>query len=81
MTMDAQAVALFSGDLAWSGMTVSLVVVIALMKVAPRNGGKSRSVHREPNAKDQRLAALGSAITNDDARESFASCGSAYSRP
>jgi hypothetical protein len=29
-----------------------------------------------PNAKDQRLAALGSAITHDDARESFASCGS-----
>ena len=34
-----------------------------------------------PNGKDQRLAALGSAITHDDARESFASCGSAYSRP
>jgi hypothetical protein len=76
MTMDAQAVALFSGDLAWSGMTVSLVVVIALMKVAPRNGGKSRSVHREPNVPDQRLAALGSAITHDNARESFASSGS-----
>jgi hypothetical protein len=59
MTMDAQAVALSSGDLAWSGMTISLVVVIALMKVAPRNGGKSRSVHREPNAKDQRLANKG----------------------
>jgi len=27
------------------------------------------------NGKDQRLAALGSAITHDDARESFASCG------
>ena len=29
------------------------------------------------NAKDQRLAAHGSAITHDDARESFASGGSA----
>ena len=34
-----------------------------------------------PNGKDQRLAALWQAITHDDARESFASCGSAYSRP
>jgi hypothetical protein len=65
MTMDAQAVALFSGDLAWSGMTVSLVVVIALMKVAPRNGGKSRSVHREPNDFDQWLATAGLAIPLD----------------
>jgi hypothetical protein len=50
MTMDAQAVALLSGEMVWSGITVSLVVEITLMKVAPRNGGKSRSVHREPNA-------------------------------
>ena len=35
-----------------------------------------RSGHGSPNGKDQRLAALGSAITHDDARESFASCGS-----
>jgi len=28
-----------------------------------------------PNGKDQRLAALGSAITHDDARETFASGG------
>jgi len=75
MTMDAQAVALLSGEMVWSGITVSLVVEITLMKVAPRNGGKSRSVHREPNDPDQRLAAHGSAITHDDARESFASCG------
>jgi hypothetical protein len=65
MTMDAQAVALFSGDLAWSGMTVSLVVVIALMKVAPRNGGKSRSVHREPNDRDQQLATMGLSTPQD----------------
>jgi hypothetical protein len=52
MTMDAQAVALLSGEMVWSGITISLVVVIALMKVAPRNGGKSRSVHREPNDRD-----------------------------
>jgi len=59
MTMDAQAVALLSGEMVWSGITVSLVVEITLMKVAPRNGGKSRSVHREPNGQDQRLAAAG----------------------
>jgi hypothetical protein len=33
------------------------------------------SYHRY-NAKDQRLTALGSAITHEDARESFASVGS-----
>ncbi|MBU6239883.1 MAG: hypothetical protein KGQ51_18875, partial [Planctomycetes bacterium] len=40
-----------------------------------------RLISRSPNGKDQRLAALWQAITHDDARESFASCGSAYSRP
>jgi hypothetical protein len=59
MTMDAQAVALLSGEMVWSGITVSLVVEITLMKVAPRNGGKSRSVHREPNVGDQQLATMG----------------------
>jgi len=57
MTMDAQAVALLSGEMVWSGITVSLVVEITLMKVAPRNGGTSRSLHREPNGLDQWLAA------------------------
>jgi hypothetical protein len=47
-------------------------------------GDSSRSGHsaanqnerrHTPNGKDQRLAALGSAITYDDDRESFASCG------
>jgi hypothetical protein len=56
MTMDAQAVALLSGEMVWSGITVSLVVEITLMKVAPRNGGKSRSVHREPNDCDEQIA-------------------------
>jgi hypothetical protein len=75
MTMDAQAVALLSGEMVWSGITVSLVVEITLMKVAPRNGGTSRSLHREPNDSDQRLAAHGLSINHDDARETFASGG------
>ncbi len=58
ITMDAQAVALLSGEMVWSGITASLVVVITLIKVAPRNGGKSRSVHREPNDRDEQIATL-----------------------
>jgi hypothetical protein len=49
----------------WSGITVSLVVEITLMKVAPRNGGKSRSVHREPNGRDQQIAANGLSTPQD----------------
>jgi hypothetical protein len=63
MTMDAQAVALLSGEMVWSGITVSLVVEITLMKVAPRNGGKSRSVHREPNDTHHRVAASDATIS------------------
>ena len=36
---------------------------------------RDHSAPPSPNAKDQRLAALGSVIIYDDARESFASCG------
>jgi hypothetical protein len=70
MTMDAQAVALLSGEMVWSGITTSLVVVIALMKVAPRNGGKSRSVHREPNDCIEPLAANQPIYTAGRYRES-----------
>ena len=42
---------------------------------------KPQATETSWNVPDQRLAALWQAITHDDARESFASCGSAYSRP